>query len=257
MNTGISRASGGGAAAREVFAAAQQHGFDGVQAKPSQYAENGLDAEAFRKQYGDLAGLVKAGLVVYPGDAFEQWPEKFGDVISFAGAVGAGHLCICCGAGRDGDTDARTRVAADALSEVGRAAAQGGLSISIHNHANSIFETEEDLERVLGLVDTDVCGLTLDTAHAIKGGITDLAAAARRFSTSLRNVHLKDIDADGTFCPIGTGTAALAPVVETLADLNYAHWLIVDEESMSHTTDDAFRISSEYLSSLRIPTTTR
>ncbi len=227
----------------------RRYGFDGVQAKPTQYADGGLDADAFGKRYGQLAGLVQAGLVVYPGDEFGRWPDIFADVIAFAGTVGAGHLCICCGAGRGGDPVGRARLAAQALSEVGSAAAGRGVSVSIHNHADSIFETEEDLERILDMVDTRLVGLTFDTAHALKGNITDLAGAVRTFAGVLRNVHLKDMDTQGAFCPLGTGVAPLASVLEALGKTGYKEWLIVDEESKAFSTDTAFRISKEYLAS--------
>ncbi|MBD3240737.1 MAG: TIM barrel protein [Chitinivibrionales bacterium] len=247
MRIGISRTSGGGNEAFEVFAAAKRHGFDGVQAKPSQYSEDGLLPDPFIARLGELAALVRAGLVVYPGDSFAEWPAKFAEIIAFASAVKANHLCICCGASSDGDVEARRRVAADALMAVGREAGAQGMSVSLHNHAGTIFESIDDLEKLFALLDGAVVGLTLDTAHAAKGGIRDLPDAVRRFSSVLRNVHLKDIGSDGAFCPLGTGVLDLTPVVDTLRKTGYEQWLIVDEESGAYTTDEAFRIARAFL----------
>jgi sugar phosphate isomerase/epimerase len=63
----------------------------------------------------------------------------------------------------------------------------------------------------------------------------------------LRNVHLKDMGVDGTFCPLGTGVLELAPVIDRLRDAGYEEWLIVDEESGAYVTDEAFRISRAFL----------
>lgn len=86
------------------------------------------------------------------------------------------------------------------------------LRASLHNHVNGLFERDTNLERIAVHLDPARCGLTFDTAHATKGGIADLGAAIPKFARHIVNVHVKDLAADGSFCPLGHGTLNLESV---------------------------------------------
>jgi inosose dehydratase len=121
------------------------------------------------------------------------------------------------------------------------------VKVSLHNHARSIFETTADLLRMVELLDPDVCGLTLDTAHLAKAGESEAAAWIPRLQSHLWNVHLKDLDENGRFCPVGRGTLDLRSVLEVLPAIGYRHWLIVDDESRDVGLHEAFAVSRVYL----------
>ena len=150
------------------------------------------------------------------------------------------------------DTSARRfRRAASVLRKTGEQARQQGTSISVHTHANCLFESIEDLEKLLGHLKPEECGLTLDTAHAAKAGIQDIASLVNHFRAHLNNVHLKDFSKNGSFCPLGLGTLDLNSVLDALHGIGYDEWLIVDEESRDFTTEEAYRISMDFLDAHR------
>lgn len=246
MNTGISRMSSP-EGAREVMEAAARFGFDGVQMKPNQYRPTGMTASGFEAAFPGLTHLAAGGLIAYPPPDLDAWEEHLAPVFPFAAAIGASHVCLCSGVKRRDDSDARFREAADVLTAAGHAARDAGVRISLHNHAHCMWESENDLARQTDLLDPEIVGLTIDTGHCAKGGITDIPALIRRFQPFLLNVHLKDMTADGAFCPLGTGTVDLASVIETLLDLGYDRWLIVDEESEGVPVEDAFAQTVDYL----------
>jgi sugar phosphate isomerase/epimerase len=247
MKIGISRISRTSEEAYEVLEAARRHGFEGVQLKPSQYEEFVASPDSFQNRYGSLADLACGGLIVYPGGHPAEWLSRAESVLLFASAIKAEHICFCSGVYNTGASDEEVGAVATALKNIGEQARQLGLVISIHNHVDSLVETEEDIARLLERLDPAACGLTLDTAHAAKAGIANVERLAVRFGQHLLNVHLKDLAADGTFCALGQGTLALSPILEALSSINYNGWLIVDEETTSLQTEAAFRIASECL----------
>jgi inosose dehydratase len=247
MRIGISRFSNTPQESYELLEAARRYGFEGVQLKPSQYQEFVATPTEFQNCYGDLAALACGGLIVYPGGEPSEWHDKAKDILTFAGAINAEHICFCSGVYGTNASDEQVRAVADALMEIGAQANTQNLVISIHNHVDSLVESENDIARLLEIVDPDLCGLTLDTAHAAKAGIPHVEKLVTRFQQHLINVHLKDLGNDGEFCALGQGTLDIRPILRALADINYQQWLIVDEETKNKSTEETFRIASDYL----------
>lgn len=247
MRIGISRMSRTPEEAHEVLRAAHACGFEGVQLKPAQYQEFVASPAGFGERYGPLAQLASGGLIVYPGGDINAWQPKVEAVLPFAGAVRAGHVCLCSNIFATNPPEAHVQQMADTLRAIGRLARTQGLAISIHNHVGSLVQSEDDIARLLAKLDPADCGLTLDTAHAAKAGIDDVHRLIPRFRDHLVNVHLKDIAPDGTFCALGRGTLDVPPILSALRDTRYDNWLIVDEETASMDTPTAFRIAAETL----------
>lgn len=249
MRTGISRPTKGLVEAREMLALARRHGFEGVQFKPNQYTglEGGLTRAAFDQAYGPLGLLARGGLIIYCPGNLELWKPRILPILDFAKAVGADQICVCASVRRPESGPAPHSGAAEILMEIGKLAQSGGLRLSLHNHAGSIFESREDILRMAELLDPAYCGLTMDTAHFAKAGELDLETLIPQISSHLLNVHLKDLDAEGRFCPLGRGRLNLSGVLRALRDCDYQEWLIVDEESIHVPVDEAFAISRKYL----------
>jgi sugar phosphate isomerase/epimerase len=247
MKIGVSRFSDSSEEAYEVFSAAKRYGFEGVQMKPSQYDFSELNPEIFKKRYGELAPLACAGLITYPGGDFETWSVKLERLIPFAVGIGAEQLCVCANVDRSDTSPERFYKIATVLTIIGKKARKQGIWISIHNHAYCLFETENDLALLFENLDPEICGFTLDTAHAAKSGIQDIASLVHRFNKHLNNVHLKDISSTGVFCPLGQGTLQLDSILDALNAVRYDEWLIVDEESRDFSVDEAYQISMDFL----------
>lgn len=223
---------------------AAQMGFEGVQLKPSQYG--GLSSTEFRAAFGEQSALVCGGLIVYANSDISGWRSQLEPILEFAAEVRAGHVCICGGVAR-GDVEARQREAAQTLGQIGELAAASGLKISLHNHADSLFETRADLDAMMKYLAPQLCGITLDTAHLAKAGMENIAALIRHFGPRIVNLHLKDIDSAGQFCPLGMGALDLDAALLALGEIEYDQWLIVDEESRDYEIKSAFEISRDFL----------
>jgi sugar phosphate isomerase/epimerase len=247
MRIGISRFSKTPEQAYEVLATARRYGFAGVQMKPTQYQEFIASPEAFAQRYSTLADLTCGGLIAYPGGDPQRWMTEVEPILPFAAAINAEHICLCSGVYNTNATDEQVQDVAEALTAIGQRAQAQNLAISIHNHVDSIVESEADIARLLERVEPKWCGLTLDTAHAAKAGITHVERLIPRFQQHLINVHLKDLATDGRFCALGTGTLEIPPILDALNAINYQQWLIVDEETGDSSTAETFAIAHRYL----------
>jgi inosose dehydratase len=120
-----------------------------------------------------------------------------------------------------------------------------GLTLALHPHADTVVETDEQVERVLAQCDVPVC---LDTGHLSIGG-TNPAEFVRRYRERIVHVHLKDVNAhlaarvaarevtlveatrQGLFRPLGRGDGAIEEVVGLLDRSGYERWLVLEQDT--------------------------
>jgi inosose dehydratase len=132
------------------------------------------------------------------------------------------------------------------LTEVGDYLAQAGLRMAYHHHLGTVVESQQDLERFLKSTGQSV-GLTVDTGHAAFGGV-DASALIRDHPHRVAHVHCKDIRTrvfkqaksesksflsgviDGMFTVPGDGDLEFAGLMQALAEIGYAGWIIVEAE---------------------------
>jgi inosose dehydratase len=148
---------------------------------------------------------------------------------------------------------ATPRLSADAwdefgrkLTDVGDYLAQAGLRMAYHHHLGTVVESQHDLDRFLDSTGRTV-GLTVDTGHAALGGI-DALALIRDHPLRVAHVHCKDVRSpvfdrvksesksflsgviSGMFTVPGDGDLEFAGVMQALAKIGYAGWIIVEAE---------------------------
>ena len=132
------------------------------------------------------------------------------------------------------------------LTEVADYIAQAGLRMAYHHHLGTVVESQQDLGRFLESTGPSV-GLTVDTGHAALGGI-DTLALIRDHPLRVVHVHCKDIRArvfnrvkseglsflsgviSGMFTVPGDGDLQFSGVMQALAKIGYAGWVIVEAE---------------------------
>jgi inosose dehydratase len=132
------------------------------------------------------------------------------------------------------------------LTDVGDHLAQAGLRMAYHHHLGTVVESQQDLDRFLESTGPSV-GLTVDTGHAALGGI-DVMALIRDHPPRVAHVHCKDVRLrvfnrvksesksflsgviSGMFTVPGDGDLEFARVMQALAKIGYAGWIIVEAE---------------------------
>jgi inosose dehydratase len=144
-----------------------------------------------------------------------------------------------------------------------------GLQATFHAHAGTWIETREELEELLRRAPAPLVKLCWDVGHAIYGGI-DPIAVVRAHPERIAYVHLKDIDGDvldaarrdgfdfdtairrRVFTELGGGRLDVAGLLAALGDINYAGWLMVEQDSTWLPPAESARVSREYLRGLGI-----
>ncbi len=132
------------------------------------------------------------------------------------------------------------------LTEVADYLGQAGLHMAYHHHLGTVVESQHDLDRFLHFTGPSV-GLTVDTGHAALGGI-DAVALIRGHPHRVAHVHCKDIRSrvfsqaraegksflsgviSGMFTVPGDGDLEFAGLMQALAKIGYAGWIIVEAE---------------------------
>ena len=151
------------------------------------------------------------------------------------------------------------------LTEIGKRAADSGVTAAYHHHMGSLGEKPDEIDRVLDASDPHYVRLLLDIAHYQAGG-GDPVAAIRRYRDRILFLHIKDlrrpVSADGPafqFVELGRGVVNLPGVFAALREIGFQSWAVVELDSVpdaSRTPKEANAMSKRYLVEtigLRIP----
>lgn len=213
---------------RLLFDSYQAAGYDGLQLKANQFAPYLAEPARFVEMWGDRPGLA-SGLILYdPLDA--EGMARLRQAIGFAAQVGAERIVYVHNHPRAGVTRDRLAGFAELLSDLGAEAQDQGVALSLHHHYNQPVMTRDEIEAFFSMVRPGTVGLTVDTAHLVKSGVTDVPGIIREFRTVIDNLHLKDF-ANGEWQVLGHGALDFAAIFAAIRAIGYDGWACADEES--------------------------
>jgi inosose dehydratase len=144
--------------------------------------------------------------------------------------------------------------AADFFNEVGRRGRTFGVEVAFHPHSHhgSILESREEYERIMELTDPALISWNPDTGHIVRGG-QSLAETLQRFAARIRHIHLKDVDSDKCWQPLGQGVCDIPAILQFLTkELKFSGWIIAEEESAQAAMDPVGAVTGnrQYLQSI-------
>ncbi len=241
MKIAFSKPTRDAAEQRDLFGGFHAAGYAGLQLKGGQYSAHLADPAAFTAQWGSAPGLTSA--LITMGALDDDGLGRLRQIAAFAAATGAERVVFCHDHPHDGVTAADLRSYARTLSEVGREADAEGVALSLHHHYQQPVMIYDDFCAFFSAADH--IGLTVDTAHLVKSGVTDVPGLIRDFGPVIDNIHLKDY-ADGEWRLLGQGTLDFKAIVAALGDIGYSNWLCVDEESPA-SLPEGLEVSRTYL----------
>ena len=143
------------------------------------------------------------------------------------------------------------------LTELGKRAADLGVSLGYHNHMGSLGERPEEVDAILEAADPRYAKLELDVAHYFQGG-GDPAKAIEKYRDRLLFLHIKDVDpSSGSgshpgyhFIELGRGKIDLPAVFAALHKVTFRGWAIVELDEVaesSRTPKESGAINKKYL----------
>jgi sugar phosphate isomerase/epimerase len=139
---------------------------------------------------------------------------------------------------------------ADQLESAGAAARAAGLRFGYHNHAHEFAKlpTGERPYDIITATDPKLVHLEVDLYWAVTGGADPVALIAQHGSR-IKQFHVKDRAADGSFADLGTGTIDFRRIFANADDAGILEF-IVERDSQPHPVETA-RIGYEYLRNVR------
>jgi inosose dehydratase len=144
-----------------------------------------------------------------------------------------------------------------------------GLRTVFHHHIGTWVETPAETERLLDMTNMNLIGLCFDTGHwKFAGG--DPVSGIKQFSDRIWHVHFKDHEPNvarqsreqawdgptsvghGVFCELGKGDVDFQAVRDTLKDLGYDGWIVVEQDVLPGmgTPKESAQRNRDYLRSI-------
>jgi len=142
---------------------------------------------------------------------------------------------------------------------------QRGYEPTLHPETGTYIEAPWEIEKVLELTDIGLC---LDTGHTLLGG-GDPVVAVREWGSRINHLHLKDarvriirqIAGEGgsvediwrkrAFCQLGEGDLDIEGVLSGIKEMDYAGWLVVEQDRLPDPNESVSVIEQEQRANLR------
>jgi inosose dehydratase len=242
------RANGSSATALREVAAAGYAGVEMFDGNLREFEDRPDDLRSLLDETGlELVATYTGANFIY-SDILEDELWRVDRAAQLASRFGAEHLIVGGGAQRArGTSDEDYDRLAAGLDSAVKIARKHGLTASYHPHLTTIVEGPEQIERVLGLSDINLCP---DTAHLTAGG-SDAVTTIRRYGDRIVYAHLKDFRADPfAFLPLGEGDLDFPAILAALRDAGHDGWVTVELDSFDGPPGEAARRSRAYLASL-------
>ena len=187
-------------------------------------ANAGLDLISFA--FGSSSGFCEPDALASDLEMTKTW-------VDFAAAfpsalVSLGSATIMSEGNRAEKFDAAAEVY-NRATEIGHDA---GVTVAIHpsSHTNTLLSSREDYDEIFKRLDPGV-GWVPDTGHILRGN-QNMIDTMSTYRARIRYVHLKDVDASGSWQMLGDGICDMTAVIETaLSAPDFNGWLVIEEES--------------------------
>ncbi len=151
------------------------------------------------------------------------------------------------------DYDRKIEQALRFYQEVARQAKDMGVRLAVHPHSHhtSLVVTAAEYERLLHTIQPFGIQFNPDTGHMLRGG-QDLMGCLRRYRERIVHVHIKDVDAQGQWAPLGKGITPTAQLMRWLEETGFAGWVVMEEESDEARQDVAKAVAANRLTLQRM-----
>jgi sugar phosphate isomerase/epimerase len=139
----------------------------------------------------------------------------------------------------DGPREEKFDVSAAIYNRAGEIGRTSGVEIAIHpsSHHNTLLYDRADYDRIFSLIDKDLVGWVPDTGHILRRH-DDMLDTLRTYRDRIRYLHLKDVNADGSWAMLGKGVCDIPAVIDIVtAAPRFNGWLVLEEESEVAASD--------------------
>jgi inosose dehydratase len=264
VKIGLHQAGWGTRPLRELFTAARELGYDGVELAPP-WLEKKHDMEkVYRLLVAAGTGLAPAAYVggheLRNPAAREAYLVKARKNARWIKAHGGRYVTYgtVSGAGAR-RTVMERKIIAEAFDRVADVALSEGCTPLYHNHyVKSCRESKLLLQEDMELLEWSRWRLCVDTGHLVLA-LTEPGGFVTEWVDKISWMHCKDVKTAGAselerpatrwqdhFTPLGTGVVDFPKILETLAGRGFAGWLVVEQDNSTDPYETS-KVSIAYL----------
>ena len=205
--------------------------------RPSEFAaalkSSGLTLVSFA--FGSKSGFTLKEEIGADLEAAQRWIDF---AAAFPGAlVSIGSATVVS----DSPRNDKFAIAAEIYNRAGELGRKAGVQVAVHpsSHHKTLLFDLADYDTIFALLDPDLVGWVPDTGHILRGH-KDMADTLRTYRDRIRYIHLKDVDANGTWAMLGKGVCDTPDVIEIAGTApSFNGWLVLEEESDTAAADPA------------------
>ncbi|TGQ91105.1 sugar phosphate isomerase/epimerase [bacterium M00.F.Ca.ET.141.01.1.1] len=210
--------------------------------KPAEFAaalkSSGLTLVSFA--FGSRSGFTLKDQISADLDTARRWIDF---AAAFPGAlVSMGSATVVS----DGPRADKFAIAAEVYNKAGELGRKAGVQVAVHpsSHHNTLLFDRADYDAIFALLDPDLVGWVPDTGHILRGH-KDMADTLTTYRDRIRYIHLKDVDASGTWAMLGEGVCDTPQVIEIAGTApHFNGWLVLEEESDTAAADPAAAVKT-------------
>ena len=228
--------------------------WDGFEYCGDLVADWGAEPEALKvrlEEHDIELASVYIGCGFVDADEIALFHERIEKTAEFCAQVGTEFVLIDGGRRNDKNeySDEDFHRVADAANKAGELCAEAGVSCSWHQHWGSMFEFQENFDRLMEMTDPELVGCTPDTAqHAL--GDFDVVPAVRKYADRIRYIHFKDLDRKRRFIELGRGTVDFWGCWQALGQEEYDGWIVVDLDYTVLDPDESCGVNKAYFNEI-------
>ncbi|RXG14615.1 sugar phosphate isomerase/epimerase [Leeuwenhoekiella aestuarii] len=141
---------------------------------------------------------------------------------------------------------------ANILSTLGEKCHEAGLKLVYHNH-DFEFKKGEDgitlMDYLLENTDPELVNFQMDLYWVTKAG-ADPVAYFEKYPGRFKLWHVKDMDDEGRFAPVGEGTIDFARILAEKEKSGMQYYFVEQDQTFNHTPLEAIKISHKGLEEL-------
>ena len=141
---------------------------------------------------------------------------------------------------------------ADILTTLGKKCKEQGLTLLYHNHD---FEYKENAEGIIPIdyllenTDPELVNFQMDLYWVTKAG-ADPVAYFEKYPGRFKLWHVKDMDDQGRFAPVGEGSIDLARILANKEKSGMEYYFVEQDQPFNHKPLEAIKISHKALGEL-------
>ncbi|MDC6351484.1 sugar phosphate isomerase/epimerase [Zeaxanthinibacter sp. PT1] len=134
---------------------------------------------------------------------------------------------------------------ADILESLGKKANKAGLQLLYHNHDFEFMKNENGIvpiDYLLENLDPELVNFQMDLFWVTKAG-ADPLAYFEKYPGRFKIWHVKDMDEDGKFAPVGTGTIDFSRILEHKETAGMEYYMVEQDNTFDLDPLEAIKIS--------------